>query len=103
MKSFKASAFALLAVAAIAGFVWAFNEPAKSTESQVAAENASCCVTGNCCCPGAGSCCDTTKRVKSDNPVATKTAGCCGTGNCCCPGAGSCCAKAEKKSCCSTP
>ena len=73
-------------------------------------EAAGCCVTGDCCCPGQGACCDPAAKAKA-TATTTKSvkagAGCCTTGDCCCPGQGSCCAatatpsaKAEVKACC---
>ena len=71
-------------------------------------EAAGCCVTGDCCCPGQGACCDPAAKAKATATTGVKkAAGCCATGNCCCPGQGSCCAatatpsaKAEVKACC---
>ena len=74
-----------------------------------AIEAAGCCVTGDCCCPGQGACCDPAAKAKAATTTkSVKTgAGCCATGDCCCPGQGSCCAdtatvgaKPESKACC---
>lgn len=98
----KVCAFACLLAAAAGGAAWAFNGTAGShaTVPPVAqsgeAEPAGCCVTGDCCCPGQGSCCDLSKRATADEAKSLKkAAGCCSTGNCCCPGAGFCCATSE--------
>lgn len=69
-----------------------------------AVEAFGCCVTGDCCCPGQGACCDPAARAKATSSV-KKAAGCCATGNCCCPGQGSCCGDrtqvtTEAKTCC---
>ncbi len=93
-----------LAVAAMGlfagGTVLAFNltgkaqadTPVVATEAQVV-DAAGCCVTGDCCCPGQGACCDPAVKVKANTTTAVKKGdGCCVTGNCCCPGQGSCCA-----------
>ena len=89
-----------------------------STVETTTVETDNCCLTGDCCCPGQGSCCDPALKAKAAASVVKYTkkagAGCCATGNCCCPGQGSCCAaavektegmsccseKSEKKSCC---
>ena len=72
-----------------------------------AVEAAGCCVTGDCCCPGQGACCDPAAKAKATTKSVKAGAGCCATGNCCCPGQGSCCAgtapasaKPEVKACC---
>lgn len=103
----KMSAALLLGVLFVgaAGAAWAFAKPSTVAE-QANAEAFGCCVTGDCCCPGEGSCCDPT--AKANAKLSTKTAkkgfGCCVTGDCCCPGQGSCCAdftvKVEVKGCC---
>jgi hypothetical protein len=76
--------------------------PAVNQEPAVAA--AGCCETGDCCCPGAGLCCDPAAKAKAKSPTAVKAASCCETGDCCCPGQGSCCAPAtaakDGKNCC---
>lgn len=97
---------ALVVTLVIGGAAWAFtgtDTPAPQDET------AGCCVTGDCCCPGQGSCCDPTKRATGDIvKTLKKTANCCSTGNCCCPGAGSCCTatttevKADAKECCTS-
>jgi hypothetical protein len=82
--------------------------PATTETATVETDN--CCLTGDCCCPGQGSCCDPeTKAMAATSAVKyvkKAGAGCCATGNCCCPGQGSCCgvaaAKDEGKSCCSS-
>jgi len=90
---------ALVLFPIVAGAAWAFNKPTANAEQSLG-----CCVTGNCCCPGQGSCCDLDARAKEKSVTATKGIGCCVTGNCCCPGQGSCCAAAmvgtESKDCC---
>ena len=77
--------------------------PAVAAEAQ-AANAFGCCVTGDCCCPGQGACCDPAAKAKATATTGVKkAAGCCVTGNCCCPGQGACCAdltKAEAKACC---
>lgn len=91
----------------------------ETTAEKATVETESCCLTGDCCCPGQGECCD--KEVKAKAATSTvkyvkkEGAGCCFTGNCCCPGKGSCCGgtaaaadegtpccsgKPEKKTCC---
>ncbi len=101
MRTKMFSALAVLTVSAACGAAWAFAGPTfnaptpVTTESQpqVAETAYGCCVTGDCCCPGAGSCCDPALRVTGEAAKSLKrAAGCCSTGNCCCPGAGSCCA-----------
>jgi hypothetical protein len=86
---------ALMLLPIAAGAAWAFNKPEQAL---------GCCVTGDCCCPGQGSCCDPGAKAKETTVTATKAIGCCVTGNCCCPGQGSCCATAmvgtEAKDCC---
>lgn len=80
-------------------------------------ETDNCCLTGDCCCPGQGACCDPAAKAASSTVRYVKKAGagCCSTGDCCCPGQGSCCgvtattdegkschpATTEKKGCCS--
>jgi hypothetical protein len=110
---------ALVVAASVAGTAWAFNTtknaqvidgqaPVASTEVKTI-ETDNCCLTGDCCCPGQGACCDLTAKAKAATSgvkyVKKAGAGCCATGNCCCPGAGSCCASSatstEGKSCCS--
>jgi hypothetical protein len=85
----KLIALTALVLSIAAGAAWAY-----STTSQPAPEptEAGCCVTGDCCCPGQGACCDHEKRAAPDvaNSL-VKSESCCQTGNCCCPGAGSCC------------
>jgi hypothetical protein len=95
----KLSAALLLALLVV-GIVWTFT-PAATATPQRAARDPGCCVTGDCCCPGHGDCCDLTVRAKVK--VARKAPSCCETGDCCCPGHGSCCgasARAKGKSCC---
>lgn len=100
--------FAILGLAAaclFSGATWSLSGTAKfdgpATPISVTAEASeadaaalSCCVTGDCCCPGQGDCCDLTVRAKnvSAPKPAKRGGGCCVTGNCCCPGQGSCCA-----------
>lgn len=99
----------VLAVLVVGGVAWGFavGKPA-DTPPAAQTEGAGCCVTGDCCCPGQGSCCDTSKRVSAEvAKTLTKAAGCCSTGQCCCPGQGSCCATSEsaksgEKECCAT-
>jgi hypothetical protein len=77
----------------IAGGMLAFNLTTgnvRADNTPDAVESDSCCVTGDCCCPGQGSCCDPAKRV-AGAVKATKGTSCCVTGDCCCPGQGSCC------------
>ena len=102
-------AFACLLVAlAAGGAAWAFSGTAAGDTATLVvqsseAEVVGCCVTGDCCCPGQGTCCDLTKRATAEATKSLKKAGCCSTGNCCCPGAGSCCATSEAvpaKECC---
>lgn len=86
-----------------------------TTTEPAVVETDNCCFTGDCCCPGQGSCCDPAAKEKAATSavkyVKNAGAGCCATGNCCCPGQGSCCgalaaAKDESKpkaeSCCAT-
>jgi hypothetical protein len=84
----------------------------KTTTTETATvETDNCCLTGDCCCPGQGDCCDPELKAKAASStvkyVKKAGAGCCSTGNCCCPGQGSCCgvaataATGEEKSCCS--
>lgn len=79
--------------------------PAATAEVQ-AANAFGCCVTGDCCCPGQGACCDPALKAKATATGSVKKGeSCCLTGNCCCPGQGSCCAdftqaKAGDKACC---
>jgi hypothetical protein len=83
---------------------------APATVEPTTAETDNCCLTGDCCCPGQGSCCDPAAKAAAATSgikyVKKAGAGCCATGNCCCPGQGSCCdlsaVKAEGTSCCST-
>lgn len=93
--AFILAAFTALTIAI--GAAWAV--------SSSTAESEGCCVTGNCCCPGKGACCDLTQRKPQSELTGVTTESCCLTGNCCCPGKGSCCAKpdaAGTTSCCST-
>ena len=91
----KLSLFIMLGL--IAGAAWASNQtPIKSDQVQL---DAGCCVTGNCCCPGQGACCDVTKRRSQFSATAAAGSSCCQTGNCCCPGAGACCAT-QSHACC---
>jgi hypothetical protein len=87
----------------VAGATWASNKPTAKTEP-VSTKAAGCCVTGDCCCPGQGSCCDPTAKAKAPTAIkaAKKGAGCCVTGDCCCPGQGDCCwvVKVQAKVCC---
>ena len=102
---------ALLLGLIVAGAAWAFDKPLAKTKP-VSTEGFGCCVTGDCCCPGQGSCCDPKAKAKATTSIkiAKTGAGCCATGNCCCPGQGNCCAavkvnadaKAMKVSCCGT-
>jgi hypothetical protein len=95
---------------AAAGAAWAYsvsNRAAPAADSPVPSDAATlgCCETGDCCCPGQGSCCDQTQRLSPEVVKSLKRSeSCCETGNCCCPGAGSCCAaKAspdDKPACC---
>ena len=89
---------ALMLCLIVAGSVWAFDQPTVNTEV-LSAEGFGCCVTGDCCCPGQGSCCDPNAKAKAKLNTAKKSAkkgfGCCVTGNCCCPGKGSCCAEVK--------
>jgi hypothetical protein len=72
-------------------------------------ETDNCCLTGDCCCPGQGDCCDPAAKAKATASgvkyVKKAGPGCCVTGDCCCPGQGLCCAPVavttESKSCCS--
>ena len=83
--------------------------PAPTTSETATVETDNCCLTGDCCCPGQGDCCDPAVKAKAATSgvkyVKKAGAGCCATGNCCCPGQGSCCdlsaVKAEATSCCS--
>lgn len=94
----KVLSFAVLVVAlAAGGAAFAFNgfafNGSDATPAVAATEVAGCCATGDCCCPGQGSCCDLTKQATGDSAKGLKKAvSCCSTGDCCCPGAGSCCA-----------
>jgi len=85
----------LLVALAAGGAAWAFTggNPVQADAAPVTqVTEAGCCVTGDCCCPGQGSCCDLSKRATADvAKTLKKAASCCSTGNCCCPGAGSCC------------
>jgi hypothetical protein len=115
----KTKMFAALAVAvavAAGGAAWAFTEssqpvlPNEPTQQPTAVAAVGCCVTGDCCCPGQGSCCDPALRVTGEAAKSLNRAvSCCSTGACCCPGSGSCCAPAvavtsgdEKPACCKT-
>lgn len=99
-----------VAVAA-GGAAWAFTgsgRPVPITEP-APLPAAGCCVTGDCCRPGQGSCCDPALRVTGEAAKSLpRAASCCSTGTCCCPGAGSCCAPAAatptdlKPACCRT-
>lgn len=64
-------------------------------------ETTNCCLTGDCCCPGQGSCCDPAAKAAAETSgvkyVKKAGAGCCATGDCCCPGRGSCCAATAAK------
>jgi hypothetical protein len=107
MRTKVLSVAALLVALVAGGAALAFNgfTSAESNAAPIATtiDAAGCCVTGDCCCPGAGSCCDLTKRATGDSAKDLKKAeNCCSTGNCCCPGAGSCCAEttAAKPACC---
>jgi hypothetical protein len=82
------------------------DNPPAATEAQ-ALKADGCCVTGDCCCPGEGACCDPVLKAKAKAATTRvkKGAGCCVTGDCCCPGQGSCCAdltKVDAKACCAT-
>ena len=73
--------------------------PPAAPEQPVAV--AGCCVTGDCCCPGQGSCCAPAAKAKAKTAAVKKAASCCLTGDCCCPGHGACCAAAtDAKECC---
>ncbi len=85
--------FVVVVLAAGAG--WAIS--AQTSDGTGVAVSESCCVTGDCCCPGAGDCCD--QSARSATKVVKKGDGCCVTGNCCCPAAGACCA-AQGNACC---
>ena len=120
MKLMKFLPLAL--VLTVAGVAWGFGASAatKNTDNPAATvETDNCCLTGDCCCPGQGACCDPAVKAASATSgvkyVKKAGAGCCSTGNCCCPGQGACCgvtaatdeakscptATTEKKGCCS--
>jgi hypothetical protein len=86
-----------------AGAVRAGDTPAAAT----VIETGNCCLTGDCCCPAQGECCDPAARGAISGVKYVKKAGggCCATGDCCCPGQGACCgvtaASSEGTSCCS--
>ncbi|MFO0800558.1 MAG: hypothetical protein U0804_24075 [Gemmataceae bacterium] len=119
MKLMKYLPLAL--VLTVAGVAWGYGASAatKNTDNPPATvETDNCCLTGDCCCPGQGACCDPAAKAASATSgvkyVKKAGAGCCSTGNCCCPGQGACCgvtaatddgkscptATTEKKGCC---
>lgn len=120
MKLMKFLPLAL--VLTVAGVAWGYGASAASKNTDISAatvETDNCCLTGDCCCPGQGACCDPAVKAASATSgvkyVKKAGAGCCSTGNCCCPGQGACCgvtaatdeakscptATTEKKGCCS--
>ena len=94
----------------LAGSAWGIHK-SSDVAGTVSHASEGCCATGNCCCPGQGSCCansnaKTTLQTKKACCVKAKSAtaqtaavaksnSSCVTGNCCCPGKGSCCASAK--------
>jgi hypothetical protein len=107
----------IIAALAVAGTALAYtmnNSVSKATFSPTTTaetnpvETDNCCLTGDCCCPGQGLCCDSAAKAQANDSgikyVKKSGAGCCVTGDCCCPGQGLCCAVDEKngdgKSCC---
>lgn len=86
----------------VAGTALAFHyngTPTDGTAPEAAVvETDNCCLTGDCCCPLQGLCCDPDAKAKATpgvKYVKKAGAGCCVTGNCCCPGQGSCCGEAK--------
>jgi hypothetical protein len=62
MRSKMSAAFGLGLI--VAGATWAFSLPTAGAEP-VSTKAGGCCVTGDCCCPLAGLCCDpNAKAVK---------------------------------------
>lgn len=112
MKTKFLAAAGLVAALTAGGAAWAFSggtpAPVEGVPTVLAAD-ADCCVTGACCCPGQGACCDLSKRATAAVAKTLKKAdGCCATGDCCCPGAGACCAASPVRAsadgeCCLSP
>jgi hypothetical protein len=112
MRSKVFVGLALVVGLAAGGVAWGFSgsanrdEAAPAIQQEVATPAAGCCITGDCCCPGQGACCDVSVRAKVTTVVAKKATSCCVTGDCCCPGRGACCATSSvsaepaKHSCC---
>jgi hypothetical protein len=102
----KLCAYLLCAVVLVTvGTALAFNGPKTdpglptTAPAEALAISDSCCVTGDCCCPGAGACCDPVLRAQAPANAVSRGPGCCEAGNCCCPGEGSCCGAAGKGCC----